>query len=273
VGTMGEDLQQAFKLIQRFTTRPTPSVGRYWHDGTPPERGPALVVGDGLASRSAVAWGNLPWVDVLRPYLHQAVPPAIVRQFSYLGPGYHYDGRQTTIPFEQAGKRMDAYLPPPGVETSFIGFSLACPIFTLRLAQSALREGGAIPGLILFQPAIALQASVLHAWNRSAYRIPGNILRTLTPTKVDAFHTELVHAIRVLTETTTVHLLYWEGDKFIAYPSGFMERIATAGAIVDSVPNLQFPESTDNAFQQHCAIARHDDMLVRLTGLAQRLAR
>lgn len=110
-GINATELETAFKLIHRFTSRATAAAGQEWEDGRAPESTPAIVVGDGIASRSTALAGRLPWVTEVRNYVEPKIAGIEVRQFSYLREHRHYDGRQTTLRASDAGERLPAYLP------------------------------------------------------------------------------------------------------------------------------------------------------------------
>jgi len=271
-GIDAAELETAFKLIHRFTTRATAVAGQEWEDGRAPESTPAIVVGDGIASRSTPLAGRLPWVQEVRHYVELEIAGIEIRQFSYLREHRHYDGRQTTIRASDAGERLPVYLPKNSASTCLLAFSWACPIFLLRLVDWLTTEDrGRIPCLVLLQPAFAISPLVSSAWRQyPQYSLSVGLAEALDPDRSAAFHAQLIAALESIQPAIPVHLRYWAGDRFLAYPPALMRRIEAAGMDVDTLEGITFPPEMRDPFQRHCYVSRDSGVLRLIATLMAR---
>ncbi len=264
-GINATELETAFKLIHRFTTRATAAARQEWDDGRVPESSPAIVVGDGIASRSTPLAGRLPWVQEVRSSVESEIAGVEVRQFSYLREHRHYDGRQTTLRASDAGERLPAYLPRTNASTCLLAFSWACPVFLLRLVDwLSTEDRGRIPCLVLLQPAFAISPLLSSAWRQyPQYSLSIGLAEALDPDRSVSFHAQLIAALERIQLAIPVHLRYWADDRFLAYPPALIRRIEDAGVDVATVEGIAFPPEMRDPFQRHCYVSR-DSRVLRL---------
>lgn len=252
--------------------------GTSWPDSLCASAGDIVLVADGMGSCSYPTLGRRPYLSEITTLIQSARPGTTGCGFSYVGPGLHYDPRNTDVTLLGDSARLFApYQPTSGTRRrlSYVGFSLGGTLSLLGFAASlATNNATPIPpgmdtvsGLVLVQPALALTPTYLAAArSASAQVLPAPIveLMLLGP----AVHQQVTRAVAtILAAGVPIHCLYWDADRFLSYPPALLSGLQAMGVLMH--PLQISTDLTTDPFVEHCRVAAHP---VTLNALSQALA-
>jgi hypothetical protein len=249
------------------------------------------LIADGFASQSTES-PYKHWLYKLRPKLNQVGAYILCRGFSYSEPGYNYSPRFTReINFPLADHWLRKYAPDKYWSTTYHAFSIAGPLFVCGLAtlvkSEATRQnfGGKTLSLILTQPAFLLAKPVAEAVHyKGVIKSPPECIHSLAISSLkfwklpyddsdpaEGLLEDIEVALSTLTSIMPVHMVFWRGDRFIAYPQQLVNRIINTGVVAHPL-QLEFPLTLRrrNSFLKHAHVARHRRVLREIKNIIAR---
>lgn len=251
------------RALRSILGRESERVNEHWPDGCLPP-GDAIVIADGLASRSYSLGEWTSWLEILRPLLAPGIA-ATTRGFSYSLPCAHYGPKSTDRTIDSAIVMSQNYVRfgESHAATTYVGFSLGAALLLVGVGErlEAVRGDYAalIPCVILLQPALAIHdeyADAAQAMLEDGEDVPAILVELLE--SEDETQDRMVQAARALVNAgTRVVIIYWAGDEFLAYPTVLLQRLSDAGVTILSPLNLS--QVNVNPFVAHCEVSRRDE--------------
>jgi hypothetical protein len=210
------------ELFDALTTDDPNRIAVEWKLGQRPDDPPICIFADGIASEGSNASPPSLYA-ILEPIVAVADPTIHGACASYSLYGMEYSARQTSL--DLLGGRPVRLIRPffqtsPELQTTVIAFSQGCSFVTLGLSQIPDRLG-CIRHVILIQPAFSVRREAVAEVAQFHKLIGGRLRIPLSPAQLMrpdfGLPRRIEDALEVIAKRTTVTVLYWPDDPFLAY--------------------------------------------------------